>query len=773
MRRIDVIMAGVLTLGWATAGWAQVTAEQKQTLANYFGFGEMEIYKLDNNISNLQTADMNGDGLTDLIVVNNYKSKIDVLLQRKEKPTEAAVKTSSNVNELENDWRLDRRSIPINYHVHSLAVGELTGDKYPDLVFFGDPKELVVLKNNGDGTFAAPVGVKVRDGLARPGSVVTGDLNHDGLTDVALLGEKDVLLFYQNKGGGLGRPLYSAHAESSPLAIDIADINGDGRDDLIIVPEDDIRVQLQTEDGQLGPIQRIRIPAIRTWDFYRTDRMKQAEMIGVEKISGRFKRWVFERTQQAGGIEEWPVLYYPFTAGETSNRRPIAIGDVNGDGLDDLVAADVNSAQLLLYTQKQGVGLEPPHKFGGQVNMRDLRCMDLNGDHRAEVLACSADEKSIGVSVWQNNHLTFPRPISTVGSPQCFDIVPVPTGHRLVYVTEESGSYFLVSQSFQTRIDGDQPTFVMADDQQKIKIDDVSTAPSAMRLADANQDGVVDVLIFTPYEPLITFLQNTEGQLERLTGASAQLGLVKEATVAGFTTADVNRDGKPEIILAQKMFARALRINDQKQWEVVDQFNAPTEMAEIIGVTAIAESGQTMPQIVLYDKRNLELHWLAADAENTYQVSKSVPISSFELSAMETARLTGAGTDNILVSDNKKFALALPNQPPIKAADKSVFESKTKDARLWRTAVGDLNHDGRTDFAVIEGKEHQIEILTQTGDGEVLPAIAFKAFDAKTFQREQEDNPEPRELRIADLNGDGHDDLAIIVHDRVIIYPGQ
>jgi len=30
---------------------------------------------------------------------------------------------------------------------------------------------------------------------------------------------------------------------------------------------------------------------------------------------------------------------------------------------------------------------------------------------------------------------------------------------------------------------------------------------------------------------------------------------------------------------------------------------------------------------------------------------------------------------------------------------------------------------------------------------------------------------EPRELRIADVTGDGKNDLVTIVHDRIIIYP--
>ena len=45
-----------------------------------FGFSGMEMYKLDWDTHNLRLADVNGDGLTDIVVVNNARARIECLL---------------------------------------------------------------------------------------------------------------------------------------------------------------------------------------------------------------------------------------------------------------------------------------------------------------------------------------------------------------------------------------------------------------------------------------------------------------------------------------------------------------------------------------------------------------------------------------------------------------------------------------------------------------------------------------------------------------------
>src|SRR5580658_2528992 len=67
------IFGGVLV--WAALAGSIRAADDQASI----GFSPMEIYPIDDQISLLHAADLTGNGLTDLIVVNNKRSKINLL----------------------------------------------------------------------------------------------------------------------------------------------------------------------------------------------------------------------------------------------------------------------------------------------------------------------------------------------------------------------------------------------------------------------------------------------------------------------------------------------------------------------------------------------------------------------------------------------------------------------------------------------------------------------------------------------------------------------
>ena len=84
-----------------------------ETATNSFGFTGPEIFPIDDGINLLHAADLNGDGLNDLIVVNNLRSKINLLYNQTGKTNLAAKPARKlEINELPPDARFRIDSIP-------------------------------------------------------------------------------------------------------------------------------------------------------------------------------------------------------------------------------------------------------------------------------------------------------------------------------------------------------------------------------------------------------------------------------------------------------------------------------------------------------------------------------------------------------------------------------------------------------------------------------------------------------------------------------------
>src|SRR3974390_44972 len=79
-----------------------------------FGFTGPEIFPIDNQLVQLRVADLDGDGLNDIIVVNNTRSKINLLYNQTGKTNLNAkpnLSTKRELNELPPDARFRIDSI--------------------------------------------------------------------------------------------------------------------------------------------------------------------------------------------------------------------------------------------------------------------------------------------------------------------------------------------------------------------------------------------------------------------------------------------------------------------------------------------------------------------------------------------------------------------------------------------------------------------------------------------------------------------------------------
>lgn len=138
------------------------------------------------DIRAIAVADLNGDGRNDIVTASAMSSQIIV-------PFSAGVVTPAvsadppSVEALiqQPDGSFVQQNISTMTGLSSMAVGDFNGDGRPDLAFtLQDENAVVVMLNNGDGTFGSPSQYAV--GLG-PVSLVAADFNGDGKLDLAAL----------------------------------------------------------------------------------------------------------------------------------------------------------------------------------------------------------------------------------------------------------------------------------------------------------------------------------------------------------------------------------------------------------------------------------------------------------------------------------------------------------------------------------------------------------------------------------------------------------
>ena len=265
--RLDRALLLVLLAGTAAAN-IEAGRTAPRDISQYYGFEEIETVKLDWGIKDLRIADFNRDGRNDIAIVNNRKARIELLIQKETiGPDEAEVTVDSDdvdVNVIAPPTRFAAENIAVSQKLFSLVTGDLNSDGLADLVFYGEPKGLYVILQNTDGagsenpeslSWMTRRKIPLDDGLSTSNALVCGDLNGDGADDLALAGRDGVYIILQKDDGSLAEPV-KYPTSGRTLSVQISDLNGDSRNDLVLVTSDaekPIHVRFGLKTGQLGP----------------------------------------------------------------------------------------------------------------------------------------------------------------------------------------------------------------------------------------------------------------------------------------------------------------------------------------------------------------------------------------------------------------------------------------------------------------------------------------------------------------------------------------
>jgi hypothetical protein len=101
------------------------------------------------------------------------------------------------------------------------------------------------------------------------------------------------------------------------------------------------------------------------------------------------------------------------------------------------------------------------------------------------------------------------------------------------------------------------------------------------------------------------------------------------------------------------------------------------------------------------------------------------------------------------------------------------YETPIRDGRLTDVISGDLDNDGRKDLVFLETGRNYLDLVMFDAQHKLIPADRWPVFEERTFRGRTTNLPEPREAVVADVTGDNKNDLIVIVHDRILVYPQE
>ncbi|MSR62222.1 MAG: VCBS repeat-containing protein [Planctomycetes bacterium] len=735
-----------------------------------FGFAGFELYRFEEGTRALTSADFNADGRADLALLNEARSRIEVLMRLRDDapdfPPEPEGRASANA--LAFDGRFAVLHLPLERRVFALAAADFDADGRAELAYAQEGGELVFVDALET---KAPRFTRLRLDELRAGCTLLAavDLEGDGTSELVAASD-DTLLALSVSAGALGAARRLDRIEAGLDQVHALDADGDGLRDLVYVYLDQdypLRIRLGIAPGRFGPRFDPELAPLRSLAATDIEGDGRAEFAAVLKLSGRCALLALTqaREQRLARTTLEPLA--------KDARRGFALGDLDGDGAAEIVVAEAAAARVMLYRGASGSRVLEPSTHSSLIECAHPRIGDVDGDGRNELVLISGVERMLGVSrLGADKKLAFPSSRALEAEPVAAEVADLDgDGAAEIAVLTTSGEGRARSVALVLVHGAKDGAGAMG---APLVLEGLNKTPNALRAADVDGDGRQDLVVFVPGEdelPLF-LMQDADGAFhaqKRGPGASG-LGVLAGAGPERFASTDLDRDGHAELLVAAKNFARALSFpraaSGVFEPAVRAQFNGPGSDSRISAAVAIDWDGDGVEEIALRDERTRELVLLAQGGERELG---RIDAGRLDFRALAVADVDGDRRADLVLLGQQELGVAYAGASAPSVEELSGHEPAHANLYLDRLASADLDADGRREVVAIETREHALVLFERNGR-ELRHALGFRVFESALFDDDGQSAREPRELVAADFSGDGRADLAVLVHDKLVVY---
>ncbi len=265
-----------------------------------------------------------------------------------------------------------------------IASGDVNGDGLADLVAVDDGTGAIQVFLQGGGGLPGSPSTAIQ-GLA-PRKVLLADMDRDGRTDLVSMGTNSTLIDYQDAPGFVGRT--QEVPTVGPVDLAVADLTGDGLPDLAVAREGDVGVWIQATNGSWSRSAEVALaaPGFEAIEAADLNRDGRADLVLAKPFN------VTEYFQDAqGGLN---ATEHHQWMNSSWGAVSLQVGDLNGDGWPDLAVTEVVPrvpvpyGKVTLLLQEAGA-FAPPSAIEGA--LRGWTALgDVNDDGVADLVVADA-----------------------------------------------------------------------------------------------------------------------------------------------------------------------------------------------------------------------------------------------------------------------------------------------------------------------------------------------------------------------------------------------
>ncbi len=579
-------------------------------------------------------GDFNHDGVADAVVAVPGSNQVSVYLGNADGTFQSPVNTS-----LGN----------ANSKLAALVVADFNGDRKPDVAVVDSANNAVYIAfGKGDGTFVTPLTLPVGHS---PSDIVLTDVNNDGNPDLAVTNAADnTVSVLRGNPDGTFIPASTFPVGKNPVSLLAQDLNGDGNIDLIVADSgsSDIAALFGYGNGGFQNAVFTKTPApptyLGTGDFNSDGK---PDMVAVSESLNTVMMFL-------GGYQGKLTFTGAFLVPNLS--ASFSMNDFDGDGNLDLLLADTDSGSPVLLLGRGDGTLVAPPVYPGANGVTSIAVGDFNNDSKLDFIVTGSSTTTSTLSLLTgmgNGQFQNPVAIPFAGRTDFVAVGDFNKDGRLDLAISGAQLTILMGQGNGTFQQGGQYSnitpSVVADFNQD-GIPDIAgpfngglgvmqgngdgtfrpavpiavgSNPRTAIAADFNNDHRIDLAVLNAGSPsdaggITVLLGNGTGSFPNAINVAA--GLNPKA----LAVADVNGDGKPDLVVATGVTASTNQISvllGKGDGTFQPPFNIPLPAGEIPNAVAVLDlDGDGNPDIVVGDCcADAGTSYLKGNGDGTFQ----------------------------------------------------------------------------------------------------------------------------------------------------------